>query len=62
MEQLKVKFVGGPRDRKSRTLDKPKAPAVIEVPEDCKFHNVRGRYVLDVQHETVVSYRWEPAK
>jgi hypothetical protein len=41
---LRAKFVGGPRDKKTRSLPSPKAPMVIECPEDCKFHNVRGRY------------------
>jgi hypothetical protein len=46
MNQLKAKFVGGPRDKKTRGLQSPKIPTVIEVPEDCKFHNIRGRYVF----------------
>jgi hypothetical protein len=58
---LRAKFVGGPRDKKTRSLPSPKAPMVIECPEDCKFHNVRGRYVKRGMNQTnVVLYDWEP--
>lgn len=42
--ELMIKFVGGPRDKKSRTLRGTKLPTTIEVEDDCKFHNVQGHY------------------
>jgi len=44
VSELRAKFVGGPRDKKTRGV-KGVFPAVIDCPADCKFHNVYGRYV-----------------
>jgi hypothetical protein len=60
MDHLKAKFVGGPLDKKTRGLASPKAPRAIEVPERCKFHNIRGRYVFKelTDGEHIAFYTW----
>jgi hypothetical protein len=61
VDTLKVKFVGGPRDKKSRTLPGVKFPLTIHVPEDCKFHNVKGYYSKrGVSLGNTATYDWVP--
>lgn len=67
MQSLKVKFIGGPLDKKTRTISKGEPPRAIEVGAVCKFHNVQGRYELKgyqtrTDTEAYVSvYDWVPA-
>lgn len=63
MEQLKVRFIGGPRDKKTRTLKGRKFPLTIEVPEDCKFYNVRGSYCKRGESQGLLAlYEWVAEK
>ncbi len=63
MGGLKVKFQGGPRDKKTRSLKGEKFPIVINVPEDCKFYNVRGHYCKRGESTgTIALYEWVAEK
>jgi hypothetical protein len=60
--RLRVKFTGGPRDKKTRGLDTINPPAVINCTEDCKFYNVQGHYALteEVTVNGAPIYAWMP--
>jgi hypothetical protein len=58
VSELRAKFIGGPRAKKTRSL-KGTPPAVITCEDDCRFHNVKGFYKhRGVNGPGVTYYDW----